>query len=138
MSTWRQDLDSSDLCAGSCKEQTAVVGQDVGRWQGSGQVSHQQAALGLRNVFGCAELDEILVELCSQVESMAEEVITKFGTSAYGVSGVSDYRPLVCCSYTHTPPICDHLAPSLCDSSEGCLVTYSFCYFGGDQGMAYE
>lgn len=59
---------------------------------------HQQAVLGLRNFFGCAELDEILVELSSQVESMAEEVIIKFCTSAYGVS---DYRPLVCCLHTH-------------------------------------
>lgn len=66
----------------------------------------------MRSVFGCAELDEILVELSSQAESMAEEMIIKFCTSAYGVSGVSDYKSLVCYLHTHhqfvttKPPAC--------------------------------
>lgn len=64
-------------------------------------MSHQQEVLGLRSIFGCAGLDEILVELSSQAESMAEEMIIKFCTSAYGVSGVSDDRSLVCCLHTH-------------------------------------
>lgn len=75
-------------------------------------MSHRQEVLEVRNIFGWAELDEIPVELSSQAERMAEEMIVTFCTSACGASCVSDYRPLVCCSHPHhqfvttKPPAC--------------------------------